>query len=214
MTVPPRRFYLHSGGAARALVLGASVARLSSSRVVLVSPKWGTAGRSHVRLALEARQVSDGVQFKIEVDVRHVVRGSLGQRKPHELPNVGVFVADDTLVHPLPEHLDPRDVEFVLLQILAIDSKAIQMPCIEHLAEAGTEKAIGALIKIAESFMEPSDLKAAAGHAMNRILQRQGGLKTGGLSLTGDESKVGGVTMAQAGERGAVSLTDSDSTEE
>jgi hypothetical protein len=95
----------------------------------------------------------------------------------------------------IPADIDPMDLSAALVRLLE-EQKEHREEIIPLLAERGTEAAVAPLLKIADALLGDNDLKNAARVAATHIVGRLGGLRAGGLSLSADDSREGGVSIA------------------
>jgi WD40 repeat protein len=111
-------------------------------------------------------------------------------------------VAFSRVLRPDLVELDPADVAAALLLLLE-ENKEHRDKIVELLAEWGAEAAVAPLLEIADAFFGDDELKAAAREAANRIVERQGGLRAGGLSVSADDTRAGGVSVVDEPDEGS-----------
>ncbi len=83
-----------------------------------------------------------------------------------------------------PQTLPPGAVEGALLLLLD-DDRADRPRVVDWLADWGTEDAVPALAKLGGRWLTPRPLKQAVDRTIAAITRRVGGLRSGGLSMTG-----------------------------
>lgn len=84
--------------------------------------------------------------------------------------------------------------EAAALAVLTDGPRTLRPAAIERLGAVGTERSVPELIKLADAFFGGRALKSQARTAAESITRRIGGLRRGGLSVTGGEA--GGLAVA------------------